>query len=255
MLELFKGIAMLLLPPGGLIVLGMLGLKFYRKLWGRMLIVASLLALYLLSIAPVRDLLTRPLEYASPTLSIDSIPTENTAIVLLGGGLYEHAPEYHQNLPSSDAMMRTIYAAEISQQTGLSIYASGGRPLNPNGEAEAVVLKRWLVRFGIPAHNIRTESSSRNTLENAKNIAALLKKANIQQLVLVTNATHMPRSRACFIAQGLTVIAAPTKYLSKQTAYQPLDFLPSAGTLANSSFALHEYLGLLWYRLRYANKK
>ncbi len=246
MLLALKAIAMLMLPPGGIVVLASVGLVFYRKWWGRALVITSVVLLYALSTAPVRDALTAPLEYASPVLSLANLPAKPTVIVLLGGGLYEHAPEYNrQSLPSPDAMMRTLYAAKIAKETGLLVYASGGKPLDPSLEEEAMVLQRWLLQFGVAAAHIRTEGRSKNTAGNAQMIAALLKKAQVKHIILVTNAIHMPRSRMYFEAQGLTVIAAPTKYLTQQTAYQLLSFFPSAGVLADSRFALHEYLGLL----------
>jgi len=246
MLLALKAIAMLILPPGGIVLLAMIGLVFYRRLWGRALMLTSIVLLYALSTAPVRDALTAPLEYASPVFSLTDLPAEKTAIVLLGGGLYEHAPEYNrQSLPSADAMMRTLYAAHIAKKTDLLVYASGGKPLDEHAEAEAMVLQYWLIQWGVAAANIRTESRSKNTAGNAKMIAALLQKTNTQHIILVTSAIHMPRSRMYFEAQGLTVIAAPTKYLTQQTDYQLLSFLPSADVLADSRFALHEYLGLL----------
>ncbi|MDQ6976464.1 MAG: YdcF family protein [Mariprofundaceae bacterium] len=250
MFIIFKAIALLLLPPAGPLLLALGGLLFYQNWWGKVIVWCSLLTLLALATTPVRDLLIKPLEYTSPALSLSALPTEQAAVVLLGGGLYEKAPEYDgQNLPSNHALMRTLYAAEIARRSGFTVYASGGAPLNKEAEPEALVLQRWLIKFGVDPMHIHTENSSRNTAENAKNIAKILHKKGIQHVLLVTTAAHMPRSVIAFSAEGLAVIAAPTKYKTKQTPYQALDFLPDANTLSDSSFALHEYLGILWYRI------
>ena len=44
--------------------------------------------------------------------------------------------------------------------------------------------------------------------------------------------------------------AAPTNYIG-QDALHPADFIPNAGALRDSHYALHEWIGLLWYRIAY----
>jgi uncharacterized SAM-binding protein YcdF (DUF218 family) len=74
----------------------------------------------------------------------------------------------------------------------------------------------------------------------------------VNRIVLVTSAWHMPRSVWCFESHGFEVIPAPVDYLTEQEAYDLRSYLPRWTTLSDSGQALHEYLGLLWYRLRYS---
>jgi len=252
MLLITKAIAMLILPPGGLIITSIYGALFSRRWWGKLILFGSILLLYALAIVPVRDALIKPLEYASPPLQLANLDTQKSAVVILGGGSYQLPPEYQkQNIPSSSGLFRTLYGAEIARNRDVDVYLSGGSPLEPNAEPEAVTMQRWITRFGVPTERTHVESRSLNTVENARHIATLLKQQHIGRIILVSSANHLPRARLCFEDQGLEVIAAPTGYLSKQTPYQALDYLPNAHTLADSSTALHEYLGILWYRLRY----
>jgi len=259
-LMLTKLVTQLLLPPGGLILLAFTGYLARRRWWwGRVLLILSLAALWLLSTVPLRDALTGPLEYASPPLRSDTIayikklPVGTTAIVLLGGGIYEQAPEYDGSDELAQfAMMRTIYAADIAQQTDLPVYATGGRPLSQARESEGAVMRRWLLRFGLAGELVFAEEASENTWQNAIYLKQTLQSQGISRVVLVTSAWHMPRSLWCFEQQGFEVIAAPTEYLTKQSTRDARSLLPDAGVLAESSLALHEYLGLVWYRLRYA---
>ena len=67
--------------------------------------------------------------------------------------------------------------------------------------------------------------------------------------MLVTHATHMSRAVGAFERQGLKVVPAPVV-----TGDVPLSigaFLPRAGALAGSASAAHEYVGRLWYQVRY----
>jgi len=251
-LLLGKVLTQLILPPGGLIVLMLAGLLFYRRRWGKGLVWLSLACLWLLSTEPVRDALTRALEFTNPPLSMKKLPEKGAAIVLLGGGVYAHAPEYNgQDALSENAMMRTVYAAKIARASGLPVYASGGQVLTRGVAAEGDVMRRWLMFFGVPAQQIHIETGSKNTWQNAVSLLPLLKSNGIHQVVLVSSAWHLPRARWCFEKQGLYVLAAPTDYLTSQEAYDLRSYVPAWGVLAGSAQALHEYLGLLWYRLRY----
>jgi len=191
----------LLLPPGGLLLLAFTGLLARRKWWGRALLILSLAALWLLSTAPVRDALTRPLEFASPALQASQIsdlswmPAGSTAIVLLGGGMYEQAPEYGGgNGLKGSALSRTTYAAGLARQTGLPVYATGGKPLTEADESEGGVMRRWLIRFGVAEQQVYAEQASENTWQNASYMKAVLHARGISRVVLVSSAWRMPRA-------------------------------------------------------------
>jgi len=252
-LLLGKVLTQLILPPGGLIVLIAFGLLFYRRRWGLALVWLSLAAFWLLSTEPVRDALTRPLEFRDAPLDMAKIPEKGVAIVLLGSGVYVQAPEYGgKDELRRSAMMRVIYAAKIARQTGFPVFASGGKVLSHEAEAEGSVMRRWLLSFGVTAQQVHSEVAANNTWQNAVQVQQMLQAQGIDHVLLVTSAWHMPRARWCFEQQGLYVIAAPTDYLTDQEAYDLRSYIPHWGTLADSARALHEYLGLFWYRLRYA---
>lgn len=250
-----KAISQLLIPPGGLILLGVVGLIFWRRAWGRWLVAAMLLLTWLLSTEPVRDALVHPLESKYPPLAADSLPSGKLAIALLGGGLYEKAPEFGgRDSLGSHALMRTLYAAELSRHTGLPVYPSGGAVLSDTSEPEGLVMKRWLIRFGVPESLVHAESAADNTWQNASLLKAMLAHTGVSRVVLVTSAVHMPRSVWVFRQQGLEGIPAPCAYLEERESYDLRSFLPRWNVLADSGDVLHEYLGLMWYHLRYGGK-
>ncbi len=256
MLLLSKSISQLLLPPGGLIMLAVIGLWFSHKRWGKSLIILSLSLLWLLSIEPTRDMLASPLEMFHKPLSLESLSNapnmKHAAIVLLGGGIAEHSLEYEgRDELGRYAMMRSIYAAKIAQQTHLPIFATGGVPLTQRSESEASIMKRWLMWFGIAKEKIFVEAEANTTWENAALTKQLLSEKNIDSIILVTSANHMRRSVWCFEQQGLVVIPAPTDYLTEQESYDLRSFLPRWNVFNDSSQLLHEYMGLMWYKLKY----
>jgi len=252
MLLTSKLISQLLLPPGGLILSALVGLFFWTRWWGRALIALTLMIFWALSTEPVRDALSKPLEFAYPALELKAIDTKNTAIILLGGGIYTNAPEYAgADALRGSAIMRTSYASYLSKHTNLTIYATGGNPLSEGQDTEANVMQRWLISSGVDEKDILTESHANNTWQNAIYMKNLLSRKHIQRIILVTSAWHIPRSVWCFESQGLEVIAAPSDYITSQKAYDVRSYMPNSEVFSDSSIVLHEYLGLLWYYIKY----
>jgi len=253
MLLLSKAISQLILPPGGLILLCLIGLIYWKKQWSRPLMFLSLALLWLLSTQPVRNILTASLEHQYPAFSLSNEPISSrpTAIVLLGGGIQEKALDYQgQDTLSQHSWMRTLYAAKIAKEINLPIYATGGSPLTTTGQAEADIMKQKLIWLGVPETSIHIENQANTTWDNAIFTKALLKQKDITTIILVTSALHMPRSVWCFKMQGIQVITAPTDYLTERD-YDLRSFLPRWNVLSDSSAALHEYLGYFWYKIKY----
>jgi uncharacterized SAM-binding protein YcdF (DUF218 family) len=79
--------------------------------------------------------------------------------------------------------------------------------------------------------------------------APLLKEGGVQRIALVTHAWHLRRAVPLFESQGVSVIPAGLQF-SRTRIDSILDLLPTPVGLRDSSFALHEWLGILWYNLR-----
>ena len=89
-----------------------------------------------------------------------------------------------------------------------------------------------LREFGVSATWV--EEGSNNTLENARLTSAMLERAGIKTIYLVTHAWHMPRARMAFERAGFNVIPAPTAYRT-HVRVTPLDFVPNARALEDSA--------------------
>ena len=239
----------LILPPGGLLFLGILGLLFWRHGLGRRLLGLSLLLLLLLSL-PVTSVLLYSVLETEPVITPEQITQgQPQAIVVLGGGRDLDAPEYAGDTISPRTLGRLRYAAKLARETGLPIIPSGGNP-GAIGVAEAVLARDLLTsEFGVSVMTIERRSST--TWENARYTAQLMKQLQIERIILVTDASHMQRSLYAFERNGITPLPAPTNFLSvsRRTISPGLRYLPSARALKESSDALHEMMGTLWYRL------
>lgn len=241
----------LVLPPGSILVLGVLGLALMRR-WrvaGGVVLGASLVLLWLLSTPAAGRALLHSLEVYPPLQPATLARRSPDAIVVLGGGRDRPAPEYGGETVSRPTLARLRYAARLYFETGLPVLVSGGRVFG--GErSEAALMREALREFDVAVR--WAEDQSRNTAENARLSAELLAEQGADEAVLVTDAWHMARAVSAFEGAGVGVIPAPTGFhLGSADAPLALRWLPSADGLEMSARALHEYVGRLWYALRY----
>ena len=118
------------------------------------------------------------------------------------------------------------------------------------GEAEYVA--PFLKTLGIPDSALIIENKSRNTWENAvfsKNIIDSIQKN--ASCLLVTSALHMPRSKACFDKAGLATTIYPTDYYARKSDnLLKLLIEPSSSNLFAWEAVLHEWIGVITYKLK-----
>ncbi|MDI5985363.1 YdcF family protein [Halomonas sp. M4R5S39] len=231
----------LLLPPLANVLLTLLGglLWSRMRLFGGLLVVLGLGGLLVLA-TPVASHALR-LDLEPPPLSGPGQLEAAQAIVILGGGRDYLAPEFGWgDAPANASWRRLAYGAHLHRQSGLPILVSGGR-VHDEHSAEASLMAAALREvFEVPVAWM--EGQSRNTAENARYSAEMLRIAEVESIALVSQAWHLPRAVAEFERAGLTVIPAPTDFAS---APPPglAGWLPRAYHLHRSSRALHEWLG------------
>lgn len=157
------------------------------------------------------------------------------AIVVLGGG----------KLPASDWSHTTTRAG-----MGLSLWRAGWAPLVlVSGSDQAADLAKGLALSGVPGHDLRVEDRSRNTHENARNSAVILKADGVHDVLLVTSAIHMRRAAGCFRHEGIgvTAVAADDRHPDMSAAPR---WIPRRDALTLTARALHEYAALWIYKRR-----
>lgn len=241
-------IGALLLPPFNLLLAALAGLLLLRRhpRLGRALLAGSILLLWLCSTSFVAHGALRLLEEQTQAVNPQTQPAD--AIVVLGGGSYPSAPEYGGNdTVGSSSLERLRYAAKLQHDTGKPILVTGGDP-EGIGSPEARQMKDALENsFHVPVQ--WTEEASNNTLENARFSYPILQKAGIKRIYLVTHSWHMPRAAMAFRSAGFEVVPAPLAF-NTGAGYSLLSFVPDARSLYGCRTALHELIGLLWYRLK-----
>jgi len=240
----------LLLPPLSFYLLIAAGLVWARRDRRKGLVLASvsLGALTALSMPLFSGFLLRTLQ-SEPALVLDELDDGVAeVIVCLGGDQNPYAEEYDRSTVGHLTLERLRFAARLNRRTSLPILVSGGHLKRGDRSLARMMEDALRTDFGVEPRWLEERSS--NTLANASRTAALLREAGKSRILLVTHAWHMPRARASFEAQGLEVVPAPLGF-----RLRPLpdagDFVPSAKGLRESTYALYEWLGRIWYELRY----
>ncbi|MEI7457588.1 MAG: YdcF family protein [Nitrosomonadales bacterium] len=241
-------ISAFLLPPLSLLLIllvGILLLSRHPRL-ARTLCIGSLALLWVAATPYFAEGALHLLENQTHALTGGS--PKASAIIILGGGTYFHAPEYgNQDTVSETTLPRLRYGAKLQREFNLPILVTGGKPLG-NSTSEAQQMRTTLEEDFLVTVNW-TEDASDNTFENARNSFLTLQKTDIRRIYLVTHAWHMPRSAAAFRTAGFEVIEAPTSFTTRHQI-DLLAFIPRAEALRDSKIFVHEVIGLLWYQAK-----
>ena len=258
-LFLSKLLPLFIYPLGltALLMLVALVLLWRRPRWAAVPIVLALIVLLGSSSGWLCERVVGSLEFQNipPT----DLPQAD-AIVVLGGCTQPGDPPR----PWIDLMEggdRVVHAARLFKAgKAPKLILSGGR-VGWDGEigSESEDMAQLVEFMGVPRSAILQDPTSLNTRENAVNVKQIMDQQQIRRILLITSATHMPRSLLIFKRLGIDAIPAPTDFIltmapggavrsSPEAAL--LGLLPDVDRLEKTTRALKEYMGIWIYRLR-----
>lgn len=248
---LSKTASLLLVPSNLLLIIGLAGLALLLTRWrrlGRRLALTSLTLFLALGLLPVGAALNHIIENRFPVWD----PSRGTpdGIVVIGGAINPRLSRARGQVALSDAAERLTIIAKLARDypNAKIVFSSGDASLLGNRGAEADYLYPLLDTFGVPRERVMLENKARNTAENAAFTKALVAPKPGERWLLVTSAQHMPRAMGCFRQVGFPVEAYPVDWHStpRWRWLQPTEF---GRTLATVDDAVHEWVGLIVYRL------
>jgi len=251
---LHKILPAFLLPLGISLLLVLAGLLLRR----RAIIWIGLAVLWLSSTPVVSHFMIRSVEGLAERSEAIDAPRADAIVVLSGGRVV--APGAAAVSEWSDA--DRFYGGVDLFQAGkapLLIFTGGWVPWEPKAKPEGEVLIEYAKALGVPAKSMVTTGAVVNTAEEAQAVAALLAQRHdvgadqgtSPHILLVTSAFHMPRAQQLFASRGLDVTPFPVDFqVSAGGELDVMDFLPSAGTLAQTEMAWREMYGRLYYEVR-----
>lgn len=206
--------------------------------------------LLLIGWEPLPDALLRRLEARYPALPATADLKAYVGVVVLGGAL---EPAYVWTHPGTSALndaaeRMTEVLPLLRRQPGLRVLFTGGEgELFGGSLSEATRAEQFFTSQGIPAQQLLYESASRTTYENALLGKTVPGVDPAQPWLLLTSAWHMPRAMASFRKTGWNVTPCPVDFRTgQQTPWTQYSMDKGA---RKWKLALHEWLGLLAYRM------
>jgi uncharacterized SAM-binding protein YcdF (DUF218 family) len=190
-------------------------------------------------------------------LPLDPIPSADAIVVLSGGVQAAWRPRPTVELNESGD--RVLYGAELFRRGHAPRIICTGDvgPGSLGRRPEAEDMAELLEMIGVPRENIALETKAKNTHEHAVNLCPTFQEQQIRRVLLVTSAIHMPRSLGVFqhSCPAVEYIPAPMDFRVTESMPAPwyrsaVSLLPTVNTLRDFNDATHEYIGMLYYRIR-----
>lgn len=237
-------IGAMLVPSGLAYLLFALGLlaalkQRWRKLSWALLAVSGAITM-VFSTGSVATALLSPLEYEYPAIH-ETRPHQGIKhIVVLTG--------YAADDPDMPLTGRMNWASAYRVMMALQLQHRGCNACDVivSGEPTAAkIMGESLIALGLPKQRLILETDSLTTADSAQNLQSMLR----EPFFLITSAGHLRRSLAVLHKQGLHPVPVPTDYQGPKD-WRDADEHPSPQSLMTSDLAVHEYVGMLWYRLK-----
>jgi uncharacterized SAM-binding protein YcdF (DUF218 family) len=259
MFILKKIMAQLISPASlslGISLIGLLLLLFTKRQGaGKVFVAIGLLLMVLFSYSFMPNYLLRPLEgkYGPYYIQLanNSYVSEGRHpvkfIVVLGAGHISDPKLPITSQIGRESLVRLVEGIRMYRKySGVKLILSGGTGFGSTPTAD--VMAQVAKDLGVDEEDIILESQSKDTKDEAQLMKSLVGN---NHFILVTSASHMPRSIALFKRQGMNPIPAPTGHLViRKESLSPSSFFPRSGNLHKAEKSFHEYLGIAWAKLR-----
>jgi uncharacterized SAM-binding protein YcdF (DUF218 family) len=181
----------------------------------------------------------------------NSRPQETRVIVVLGGGAKWVDDDRHHGRLDEGSLYRIQRAAELCREGPRCPVVITGGIATRDVAAPATLMGEFLTASGVDSADIIIETDSRNTEENARFTAEILRKHGWNDgVVLITSATHLPRSVALFRRERVEVIPVGCAYHTDEAQRGVWKFWPSPSAASSNQEVVHELLGMAWLWLR-----
>jgi uncharacterized SAM-binding protein YcdF (DUF218 family) len=249
---LSKTFGSLVMPSNLLMAIGLIGvlLLFTRfRRFARWLIVTSLVLMAVVGYSPLGRILLLPLEDRFP--SWDASRGAPDGIIVLGGPISPGISAARGGVALTGSAERITAAAELAHRypNARIIFTGGTGSLAQTEPLEAPFAVKELEALGVSHDRITAEEHSRNTIENAVFSRSLANPKPGERWLLVTSAAHMPRAIAAFRAAGFPVEPYPVNWHTRGRSDAAELFTSFAEGLKETDQAMHEWGGLVVYRL------
>lgn len=232
-----------------LCVVGLALVMLNRHRIGTWLVSVGVLLYLVLGYSPLSNVLLLTLTERFPPWQENGRAPDG--IIVLGGTIDSDSTVARKSLELNSAGERVTAMLELARRYPQAkiVFTGGASSLLEQGLSEAPVAGDVLRRFGVAPERVVLETDSRTTEENATFTRRLVNPKPGERWLLVTSAWHMPRSIGVFRKSGFDVEAYPVDWRTRGWIDASETFDDAADGLSRADNAMHEWVGLLSYRL------
>ena len=246
MLLVHKLLPLIFSPLGLVVGLWLLAFVFRRTLLAWL----GLVVLLICALPATGTYVWKTLETDYPYQPITAVDEADAVVVLsgmLGGFEYqgETVPEWGESVDRLFAGVALYKAGKAP----LVIFTRGYWPwldLPPEGE----ILAQHAIGAGVPDSKILLTDLVQNTEDEAREVNNVMTFGGLKRVILVTSSYHMPRARMLFTRAGVDTIPYAVDFRG-QSGLNWMSWIPSADGLSDTSDGFREWIGRLYYRVKF----
>lgn len=239
-----------LIAPGSLllwmVLMAWVALLRGATAWAKRLLGAVAVSLVAMAIVPIGEWVLYPLEARFPANPL--LPKRVDGIIVLGGAEdAERSAAWGQPevFDSAERFLASIALTRLFPEAKLVFTSGSGSVLKPEAKGTSVARQLYESQ-GLDLARVILENQSRNTFENAAFSKALAKPAPGEVWVLVTSASHMPRSVGVFCKAGWPVVPYPVDHQTLRGGLLRMDTV-LIENIQRLSTGIKEWVGLAVY--------
>ena len=219
-----------------------------RKIHSMMCGVITLLGImWGLSTPIISDIIERSLYLDSPTGQI-----KPDVIAVLAGG-YNLGFSFEQDVMGMATNLRILTALKLWKKypDAMMIMSGAGHTKRRKAKRQTDLMMDFAYNYGVPRDKLIADTLSLNTWEHPQRILELPIVNNHTKILLVTSRWHMRRALFSFNQYFDEVCPSPIFVSILNNPISALQrFIPHPDALSKSTTMLHEWIGLLWYKMK-----
>lgn len=198
------------------------------------------------SIPQVSNTIVSRLEDRYPVMQ--SLPADSGLVIVLGYGHIYDPMRPINSILTPVALSRLTEAVRLwKTKPSIKLVVSGASQTAPS---HAATMEEMALELGVPQSHLVRLDQTRDTEDEIVSAIRLLSDqpglGGSTRLVVVSSAIHLPRVAMLLDEYDVRYSLAPTEYIVSNKR----GHLPGASTLFSTDRAVHEWVGILWYRLR-----
>lgn len=215
---------------------------------GRWMLTVTMAFVVLVTAFPIGLMMLAGLENRFPIVTGFTGPIDG--IIVLGGTVNQFTTKYRGQPALTGGAERLTEFIALARQypTAKLVFSGGSGSVLRQDVKEAETARLFFAQMGLDTRRVVFEDQSRNTFENALYSFKLVSPKPRERWVLITSASHMPRSAGTFRKVGWKIIPFPVDFITYGPDQRGIGFNMTTGV---SQFAtgFRAWSALLAYRL------